>query len=67
MNKRKRDTPKRQKRISGQRRKPMSTAVEARIERWIQRQMAVFNVARSFVIAVAIADAAGIDIDGYKR
>lgn len=51
-----------QPRILGMHRQPMATAVEHQIEEWIRAQQREFGVSRSFVIAVACADAAGIKL-----
>lgn len=52
-----------QPRVRGVRRKQMSTAVNRKIERWIEGEMRRYKCARSFVIAVACAHAGNIDLD----
>lgn len=52
-----------QPRVPGRRRRQLSTAVSSKIERWIEGERRHFNVGRSFVIAVACAQAAGIKLE----
>lgn len=44
-----------QPRLVGERRQPVSSAFMAELERAVRREMARFNVSRSFVIATAVA------------
>lgn len=52
-----------QPRTPGVRRQPVSSAVSHRIEAAIAREMARYDVSRSFVIAVACAHALGVKLD----
>lgn len=65
MKKRERRGPRSQPRVRGKVRTACHTAVEDRIERWIAREQARYNVSRSFVIAVACAYAAGLDLEDW--
>lgn len=49
-----------QRRIPGQPRTPLHTAVITEIEKRIARVMVEYDVSRSFVIAVALADFFGV-------
>lgn len=56
----------RQRPIRGGRER-VNAAVERRIEKVIERTMARFSCSRSFVIAVALADAFGVELDRDDR
>lgn len=55
--------PRSQPRIVGVRRQPVSSAFAARIERAVEREMSRYGASRSFVIAVAVAHALGVELD----
>ena len=62
--------PKSQPRIPGHSRRPVGSAFEDRLEQAVQAEMRHFGVSRSFVIAVATADALGVELDvrhDYRR
>lgn len=48
-------------------RNPLPSCVEKRIFREVERTATRFGVSRSFVIAVALADAMGIQLDARDR
>jgi len=54
-----------QKRIKGVKRKHVGSAVLRDIELCIEREMARYNVSRSFVIANALAYTFSIDFESY--
>lgn len=56
-----------QPRIPGTRRLPVSSAVNARIESAITREMSRFSVSRSFVIAVAVTHALNVKLDDNEE
>ena len=51
----------------GVRRLPQSAALEARIASAVEIEARRYNVSRSFVVAVAIADVLGINLDKALR
>lgn len=55
----------RQKPVKGGR-EPLPSCVTREIWKEVDRNARKFNVSRSFVIAVALADQFGIEIDTYK-
>jgi hypothetical protein len=54
-----------QKRIKGVRRLHVGTAILKDIEKCIEREMARYNVSRSFVIANALAYTFSLDFESY--
>ena len=55
-----------QPRIPGACRLPQSAALEARIMAKVTSEATRYNVSRSFIVAVALADALGVELDeGY--
>jgi hypothetical protein len=59
----KRRRNKTQPRVPGLRRRQVSTALNAKIERAVEREMAHFRASRSYVIAVAVAHTLGVELD----
>jgi hypothetical protein len=59
-------TRRRQRPIRGGR-EQLPAAVEQRIWNEVERTARRFNVSRSFVVAVALADAMGVDLDAEDR
>ena len=64
---RRRRSPQSQPRIAGVRRLLQSAALEARIMDRVLIEARRYNVSRSFVVAVALADALSIDLDEAFR
>lgn len=56
-----------QTRIPGVRRRPTSTALLPAVRRWIEQESRRFGVAKSFVVAVCVAEQAGIEHEAYDE
>lgn len=59
-------TIKQQPRIKGLIRVPLTAGVRGAIRRAVRREARAFGVSGSFVIAVAVAWALGVELDGHE-
>ena len=56
-----------QTRIPGVHRMPMSTALLKELEAWVQDEMRMWKVSRSFVLANCVSFASGIKSEDYRK